>query len=246
MISDPPPWRRGRRSISVDKGQNWFGPLCCVPFGLLLLVRPGCFLLWRLLVSGLLFATLNNTAWRSVENLAKITHTAVIFKHQLRNELAGHRLETKWEMSREWGWALRCALCSASLGVGARREGEQRLSVFAACPGLCRGPVSKENGNRAVLLFLITKEEWEVQQVQGEEPKWTNNTVSWGASITRLLLTGPLRPDQSGADTTQGSLKIRFWYPKWILHPENYVLKEFPNTHAKSIKGTSENLLHGF
>lgn len=69
-------------------------------------------------------------------------------------------------MSGEWGWALRCALYSASLGVGV-----SSISLFAAYHWLCRGGVSKENRRQAVLLFLITKKEWEDQKMQGEEPK---------------------------------------------------------------------------
>lgn len=130
MISDPPPWRRGQRSISVDKGQNWFGPLCCVPFGLLLLVRPGCFLLWRLLVSGLLLATLNNTAWRSVENLAKITHCS---DFQTSAEERTGRAQAGDQVGDVQGVGLGAKMCSVLCILGGGGEAGRRAASLRFC-----------------------------------------------------------------------------------------------------------------
>lgn len=100
-----------------------------------------------------------------------------------RTNWQGQGWRQKWEVLREWGCALRCALCSASFGGGGRGWGGKKssISLFAAYPWLCMGRVSRENGKRAVLLFLMTRKEWEDQQAQGEEPKST--TQSPGAFL---------------------------------------------------------------
>lgn len=139
-----------------------------------------------------------------------------------RTNWQGKGWRQKWEMSREWGWALRCALCPASLGLGVRRKEEQHLP-FCCLPQALQGASEQREWESSA--FPDNQERVGGPASAGRGTKV--NTVSWGVSTTRLLLTGPLRPDQSGGDTAQGSLKIHFWYPKWILHPENYVLKEF-------------------
>lgn len=231
---DPPPWRRGQMSISVDN-ELWSSLLCPI-WTLSPWLRLGSFLLQSHFVSRLsLFATLNNNkkCRMKFRNLGQ-GHTLEWFSNTRcsadRSEVQGWRTASveAGEGSRGIrgvGIGVRTCFTFCNLqSLGWEGEAERRASSPSTLhtTGLEGGgeEESKWRGSSAL----------PDDQEGGEEGRdlYEPNRVYWWVSPSQWLFTGPVSPYQSRKvnllqNNTLGSLKIYFWNPKLTLNPECYV-----------------------